>query len=807
MSDGGSPRDWRWSELGWAIAWSAALVAVASLPYVYAAATTPSHEHYLGFVFNPDEPNVHLSWIRQASDGAVFLRNEFTSEPHVGRFLNLFMLVAGRLSARFDLTPYQVWQAARIVGGILLGLACYLVLIAVTHRRRERRLGLILLTLSSGLGWFWVGGSYGGPGGVATGVAAVDFVRALLNPLVLVTGLVLLLALVMAERAVRAGDWPAAVTAAAAGLLLSFSPGYASGLLVAWTIGWLTVLSLRESVWDHGRSLRAALIAAAASAGALGAASWLVWLVPLGAGLGAALTVALTPRSEEQTGIAYGELLSGAVVGAAAVLAGGWQIVLSLREEVYFGVLLGLGILGALLCLTERPQIRLLRWPAAMMLFGVGWLSMAALAIDPVDVEPNLVMPEAFTFITIYLNPLFAFSVVLLVAALLLGRRALLVDDWAAAAGAGLTGVLLANVHTYDAVPLLAVWTGYLLLLALWSGEWSWLRFGRWALMVCLVLPAAGYQAWLIRSQPLYAAKALTITATPPLPTMLVSYGLLWPLALLGFCELLRRPNRAFWPLWAVLHLASVYLPTQWFPFQRKMVEGFAVVLGALATVGLVQVARKLAAWLAWPAVYQRYRQVGWAWALRADTACRRGTYAVPLALLGLLLLVPSSAFFVQSTIDHVQHNNREKLPYFMPPFSIPEGDYQALLWMHDQLPHDAVVLCLPWIGSYLPGISGQTAYVAHWAETIDYSHKLGLTGRFYTGAESADEQRRFLREGRIQYVLYGSYEREATHGRRPELPELEQVYPPPEDGPAGLNEVTIWKVVAPAAETTEPAE
>jgi len=44
-----------------------------------------------GFVFNPDEPNVHLSWIDQARQGQS---SSTTLSPptHVGRFFNLFIL-------------------------------------------------------------------------------------------------------------------------------------------------------------------------------------------------------------------------------------------------------------------------------------------------------------------------------------------------------------------------------------------------------------------------------------------------------------------------------------------------------------------------------------------------------------------------------------------------------------------------------------------------------------------------------------------------------------------------------------------
>ncbi|MBI2301948.1 MAG: hypothetical protein HYU66_23850, partial [Armatimonadetes bacterium] len=140
MSAAPSRPRWSWTELGGALAVSLALALLTTFPYVRSRLSTPKDQQYLGFVYNPDEPNVHLSWIRQGSEGAVFFRNEFTSEPHVGRFFNLFMLLLGRLARACHATPYQVWAVARVLAGTLLGLAAYLVLLAGVRGRALRQL-------------------------------------------------------------------------------------------------------------------------------------------------------------------------------------------------------------------------------------------------------------------------------------------------------------------------------------------------------------------------------------------------------------------------------------------------------------------------------------------------------------------------------------------------------------------------------------------------------------------------------------------------------------------------------------------
>lgn len=587
----GRARRWRWAEFNYPLAWSAALATLTLLPYLAGASWARPDEQYLGFVFNPDEPNVHLSWIRQASEGVVLFRNEFTSEPHEGRFFNLFMLLTGRAARAGGLTAYQAWAVARLVAIVLFGLACYAALIDLLATARLRRYTLALITLSSGLGWYAAG-----------------------------------------------RGWP----------------------------------------------------------------------------------------------------------------------------------------------------------------------------VDTVDLEPDLVMPEAITFLHLYLNPLFTVSVALLIVVAACGYRALRRDDWPAAVGGGLAGLLLANIHTYDAVPLTAVLTAYLGLCAWRERHWSWPRFARYAVILGLMLPAVAYQAWLIRSDPLYAAKANTPTLTPPWWAMGLSYGLLIPLALAGAAAGISRGRRAvdFWSVWLLVHGACLYLPAGLFPFQRKMAEGLHVPLAALAALGLLELGRGLGGWLATARLNQTDGDQPLLWGVRRDLAMRRRAWLSPTLLVGLFVLMPSNILFVQSTLDALQTNNAAKRQAWMPPFRIPQSDYQALLWLRDEV-DDGVVLCLPPIGSYLPGIAGQTVYLGHWAETIRFAGpegKLQSAARFFRAAGTAVEKTTFLRDNGITHVYYGSYERLYTDGLLPRLPALREVYPAAggeQSGPVRIFRVLRPEELSPGGEPT----
>ncbi|NUQ01405.1 MAG: hypothetical protein HUU35_16300, partial [Armatimonadetes bacterium] len=240
------------AELWWALAWAAALAALTTLPYVIAAGATPSARHYLGFVFNPDEPNVHLSWIRQAAEGAVFLRNEFTAEPHVGRFLNIFMLFAGRLASWLHLSAYQIWAVGRAVAPLLLGVACYLLASDLSQHRRSRRLAVVIITLSSGLGWAWLG------------TGDHPFSR-LFNPLVALAVVLLTMGVAWGELALRDGDRLAAGGAVLVALLLHHIPRTEPLLLVAALLLYLLVLYLNGETVGREQAVVVALVALAAA--------------------------------------------------------------------------------------------------------------------------------------------------------------------------------------------------------------------------------------------------------------------------------------------------------------------------------------------------------------------------------------------------------------------------------------------------------------------------------------------------------------------------------------------------------------
>jgi hypothetical protein len=144
------------AERRWARGWALAVMALASLPYLLLWAITPPGRVFWGFVNNPDDHCVYLSWMRQAEQGHFFLQNLFTGDPHPGRQINFFFWLLGLLGRITHLPLALIYHLARFGFGALLLVLAYDLAAFLTDDRASRRAAFGFTALSSGLGWlFW----------------------------------------------------------------------------------------------------------------------------------------------------------------------------------------------------------------------------------------------------------------------------------------------------------------------------------------------------------------------------------------------------------------------------------------------------------------------------------------------------------------------------------------------------------------------------------------------------------------------------------------------------------------------------
>ncbi|UCH35515.1 MAG: hypothetical protein JSV65_03960 [Armatimonadota bacterium] len=398
--------------------------------------------------------------------------------------------------------------------------------------------------------------------------------------------------------------------------------------------------------------------------------------------------------------------------------------------RVICGMLLLIGIYALAVQILDGLLARRLAWGLAALSSGFGWLYAAirpGAAVHPVDFGPGLVMPEAITFLSLLLNPLFCFSVFLMVVLWTAYLAAVRANSWKLAALAGAAGFLLGNVHTYNVITVWLTLVLYIAGLAI-IGRRLPAREALFAGLVAVMsAPFVIYQYSLFQANAVFREKALTLTLTPPAAFFIAGYGLVFLLAIPGAIVALGRRDKpqVLLVAWAAATLLLVFFAPV--SFQRKMAEGLHVPLCLLAALFVG----------GWLAAKLRHRMAA--------------TLAVALVILGM----PSNALFVARGFHDLTTNNAAYVHVLMPPLYLRSDTVEAMRWLRDHATMDEAVLCAPLAGSYVPGAAGTTVFIGHWAETLHYPDKLGDVLWFFSGRPQPGERREFMESNGLRYVLY----------------------------------------------------
>jgi len=427
---------------------------------------------------------------------------------------------------------------------------------------------------------------------------------------------------------------------------------------------------------------------------------------------------------------------------------------------------------------------------------GLGWIFWHDHMIQrgPVDVW----QPEAITFASLYSNGLFAVALSLLLGVVI----CLLIAEqqgprWAVSAG--ICGLLLGNIHSYDVIHLTAVWCSYLLAKWIVARRFPAREVGYGLITALVAAPSVGYMAWLYATEPVFKARADTATLSPELAGYLFGYGLLLPLAAAGAWILCRSSKETAgeaqpslrWLLpivWAVIgiplsyaaipHLADGGLDWQPVAFQRKLIMGYHLPLALLSGLAIAALARSLA--------------------VRGGTQRTR----VLIAALAVTLLSISNLRYLVRDIKLARTENLTSTGAHHAYW--PESDLRAFEWLRTHTASNATLLTWPMNGVFAPAYSGRKVYAGHWGETPGYEDRLKEEFAFYWGLWSSEERLRFLRQYNITHVVDSPIEREwvAAWGQkvnRPQRPLTAEAYLQPVFNEQGT---TVYEV-RPRSSTT----
>ncbi len=397
-------------------------------------------------------------------------------------------------------------------------------------------------------------------------------------------------------------------------------------------------------------------------------------------------------------------------------------------------ILAGLALLWAIYTfikrLTREQHMRRLLFLLASSSAGLGWLGVM-IGLFPID----LWVPEAFAFFSTLANPHFPLAIALMLFLLqsvlwpVSGMRSWLLP--------GLAGMALAIVAPF-ALPILYVMFAAHLLLRAWSrrsrnpsmNDCTPLRGAFIAALSATVtsLPWLVYDTLVYTTNPaLVAWSRQNVTPTPAPADLLLGFGLLTPLAVVGIWAAMRRGDHPVLMLaiWSAITLISIYAPIA---LQRRLLTGLGVALALLAGIGLSRLPRYVS------------------------------SLAVTFSWLGIgfqLFVFTAGAFGAAQGMEQPTA------------LYISADEAAAMQWL---LAHGegAVVLAAPRTGNVLPGQAGVRSFYGHPFETIDATAKAAQAEAFFRG-EMSERTWRMLRERyAVRFVFVGPYEHQLGAHRLP---------------------------------------
>ena len=128
------------------------LIILTTAPYLYGFIKTPQNYHYLGIHLAPSDIFVYESDVNQAKDGDILLTNLFHNDLPTEKNFNIFWITLGLLSKILNLPAFITIHLVRIILIPISLFSIYLLVSLFFIKEIKRKIALILIAFSSGLG-------------------------------------------------------------------------------------------------------------------------------------------------------------------------------------------------------------------------------------------------------------------------------------------------------------------------------------------------------------------------------------------------------------------------------------------------------------------------------------------------------------------------------------------------------------------------------------------------------------------------------------------------------------------------------
>lgn len=383
------------------------------------------------------------------------------------------------------------------------------------------------------------------------------------------------------------------------------------------------------------------------------------------------------------------------------------------------------------------------RWFALLLVAlsaGLGWLPVwNATGFDsPVDRW----QPEAITFLSLYLNPLFTASMTLQVLVLANLFKADQTGDNRLTIKAGVSALLLSLIHGYDVITLSVVWTLYLIVRTIQKHDV--VRVWKQALTVAgIALPGVLFMLYQIKSESVFRERIAVATLSAPIYWVALGYGIPFLLAVYALARQRksdRNTESIFLSIWMIGNVLAAYLPVS---FQRKMLQGAHIPISILAAIAVNLLVQNKS---------------------RAMTAGIKGSIGIISALTVFAFMYRD----IQNANANITQTQLQR------PF-LRQGEQIALDWVAKNTPPNATIQPLPHItlitdnvtsktqtaisdttlATILPWMTGRAVFCGHFGETPHYTDRLNQLNRFLIPNTPDTEKISLLRSMNVQYLLF----------------------------------------------------
>ncbi|NLE45706.1 MAG: hypothetical protein GX620_13370 [Chloroflexi bacterium] len=376
---------------------------------------------------------------------------------------------------------------------------------------------------------------------------------------------------------------------------------------------------------------------------------------------------------------------------------------------------------------------------------GLGWVLVVLKytltggeLLFPLDVF----IAEGNSFLCILGYPHFAFAITFIALAFEFAWRGWREERTWPMVWSGVVSFLLGWMHAYDLLLIYVIIGAFALSIWVRDRVFPWRLF--WGGVIIAVLSCSGavYSVILTTVDPLWEevlaqfANAGVYTPTPPHLVILFGFPLI--LAAIAWIGMAVRRHwsdeRLFVMGWFAAGAVLIYIPTD---YQIHMLNSWQIPMVILATGGLYDV------------IIPAISKIGVG--IRGLGLNRQRVSQLVIVTF-LLAVIPTNLYlWVWRFVDLARHDH----PYFLY-----RDEVAALDWLRENTSADDVVLSSITIGQYVPALSANTAFLAHWAQTVDFYDKSERVESFFDTTVSDDARVETLRTFGVAYVFHGPAER-----------------------------------------------